>query len=157
MVYNLFSLFEIIALSIFFYKTYKQQFAKIIVIVMAVVSAILWILLYFKLGSSIYYNNFVTFENVLLLCYILYFYFERIVSTSSQMIYTDPKFWIITAYLVFTSGTFFLFLYYPTLTPEERQQFYLLNYVFAIVKTILLTVAMFMKNKPEQRKRFHLT
>jgi hypothetical protein len=153
--YNSFLLFETLLLSTFFYQVFRKKPAKIVVVVMACFCVAAWIFIYKKVGHTAYYNNFTTLENSLLLCYVLYYYFERILISNSEMIYSDPKFWIITGYLVFTSGTFFLLLYYPTLTIEERSKFYILNYVFAIIKTVLLTVAMFMKNKPEPPKNFN--
>jgi hypothetical protein len=156
-IYNIFILFETLALFTFLLQLVVNRIAKVAVAAVAVLFFVFWIALWIKIGHNRYYNNFLTFQNFFLILFILYYYFERLTSPNAQIIYTQPSFWVVTSYLIFTSGTFFLILYYPSLNVAEREQVYLLNYIFAIIKTILLTVAMFMKNNPEPRKKFQLT
>jgi hypothetical protein len=64
---------------------------------------------------------------------------------------------VVATYLIYTAGTFFLFLYYNNLNLEEKAEYMALNSIFVIVKTVLLCVAMTMKSKDNEPKKFELT
>lgn len=63
------------------------------------------------------------------------------------MIYTSINFWIIIAFLIYLSGTFFLNIYVDSMISSKafEKQYVLINSSFLILKNILLSVAMLMK------------
>ncbi|HSU51602.1 MAG TPA: hypothetical protein VLJ41_13450 [Segetibacter sp.] len=76
-----------------------------------------------------------------------YFYYEKIFLLNEPLIYDNTTFWVVSAFFLNAAGTFFLLLYISTLPSKEDQEgYYNLNYVFTILRTILLSIAMLMKN-----------
>jgi hypothetical protein len=98
-----------------------------------------------------------TVENISFLALALYYYYEQVIKASSPLVYQEPRFWVVTAYLIFIAGTFFLFLYIPSLHRGEELKYYVLNYVFLIIRTVFLSIAMFMKHNNLPKQKFTLT
>lgn len=70
---------------------------------------------------------------------------------NSVFIYAEAIFWVVTAYFIYFSGTFFLYLYIPTLTQNDQKTYYdILNSIFTIVRTALLSIAIFIKRPVEK-------
>ena len=107
---------------------------------------VFWIYEFIKGGQEKFLYSCVTFENIFILVFAIYYYYEKIFLLNKSFIYTNAKFWIVSAYFINTAGTFFLLLYIPALTAKGQLKFYALNYMFMIIRTILLCIAMFMKN-----------
>ncbi|WP_026260111.1 hypothetical protein [Segetibacter koreensis] len=80
-----------------------------------------------------------------ILALIIYYYYEQIIIINSAFIYAEATFWIVTAYFIYIAGTFFLYLYMPSLNNAEQEQYYVLNYIFTIIRTLLICVALFVK------------
>jgi hypothetical protein len=105
-----------------------------------------WLLRFLKVGQIKFLDDVVIFEYISILLLALYYYFEQIIEVNSGILYFEQRFWIVSAYLVYVAGTFFLLLYLPSSSHEDSQTYYLINYPFVIIRTLLLTVAMFMEN-----------
>lgn len=77
----------------------------------------------------------------------IYYFFDQLKQPNTLLIYSSISFWIIIAFLIYLSGTFFLFLYADDTRVDKafRMQYYLINSSFYIFKNILLGVAMLMK------------
>lgn len=88
-------------------------------------------------------------ENILIIILCLYYFYEKLQETNSLLIYSTLNFWVIIALLIYSSGTFFLYLYAEsTLKDKEFQDIYItINSSFVLLKNILLSIAML--KKPE--------
>lgn len=148
--YNLFILIESLLLYYFFSLIIDSPFVKKILLILGFTFSIIWIFFYVKFQNTAYYNACLNIENISILALCNYYYYEKIIKKNSHYIYTEPRFWIVTAYLIYIAGTFFLVLYIPSLNTEDQEKFYVLNYLFTIIRTILLSVAMFMQPSDQQ-------
>lgn len=90
-------------------------------------------------------NIFQTLENILILLTVIYFYYEQIIKVNLLNIFSQSQFWVVTAYFLYFAGTFFLILYIPSLNQKEQEQYYVMNYLFTIVRTLILCIAMLIK------------
>jgi len=86
----------------------------------------------------------------------IYFYYEEIFLLNKPFIYLNPNFWIVSAYFLNASGTFFLLLYIPDLNATGQLKYYALNYMFLIIRSILLSIAMCMPDKDKQKEQFKI-
>jgi hypothetical protein len=86
-------------------------------------------------------------ETVLIIAMCIYYFFDQLKQTNSLMIYSTINFWIIISFLVYLSGTFFLYIYADSMikNPSFKKQYFLINSSFYILKNILLSIAMLMK------------
>lgn len=154
--YNLFVLLETISLLVFYHSILKGKFIRVFIYIASAIFIILWSYMFATRGDTKFLDSAVTIEYVLILIASIYFYFQ-IIKKPETPIFTSPHFWIISAYMLYIAGTFFLFLFLDTLPPKEQEKYYIVNFVFLLVKTILLSIAMFMKPPAQERKKFQLT
>lgn len=94
--------------------------------------------------------------SIILLC--IYYLISQLKGTNTLFIYSTSNFWIIITFLIYLSGTFFLYIMAENMTIDRsfRIQYVVINSVFNIIKNILLSVAMLMKETPSniQSKNF---
>ena len=155
--YNWFVLIETLLLYYFFNKTLLLTFTKRIVYFFSFCFPIIWFAYYRKLGTIGYVDTAVTYENISIIILTIFYFYEQINKAQSSVVYNQPSFWIVAAYLIYSAGTFFLFIYIDSLHRNDQQKYYVLNYLLLIFKFILLSIAMLMKNEPPARKNFQLT
>lgn len=76
---------------------------------------------------------------------IIYFFYEKLKFISNTPIYSTMYFWISTAFLIYFSGNFFLFLYSKTAVKNnDFKELYNMIYItFVIIKNITLSVGIF--------------
>lgn len=150
--FNVYLALETSFLIIFFFKILISPFVKKVLMFLFAIFLVFWIYEFIKNGKNEFLYNCVIFENISILGLALYYYYEQIIKVNSAFIYVQTRFWVVAAYLVYIAGTFFLLLYIPSLNSKEQVKYYVLNYVFVIIRTMLLSVAMFMKNNTEKQK-----
>lgn len=149
--FNIYLLFETVCLSIFYYQVVAESIVKKAIALIISVFVVFWLYSFIRSGFDQFLYSCAAFENIFILVFALYYYYEQIIKINSAFIYMQPRFWIVSAYLVYIAGTFFLLLYIPSLNSKEQVKYYILNYVFVIIRTILLCIAMFMKDKSENQ------
>lgn len=74
---------------------------------------------------------------------ILLFFYEKMKYSTKYAIYLSPAFWIAVAFLIFSTGNFFLFLFSKMLlqNPEYKKLYNDIYGTFTILKNILLCAA----------------
>jgi hypothetical protein len=149
---NLFTLIETQFVVYFFYKILHSPVAKKITIISALLFIVFWAVLYVKEGQDHHLESIFAIEAIGIISLSTYYFYEQLKVPDTPFVYMQPRFWVVTAYLIYTSGTFFLFLYLDSLELDLQKKYYLLNSVFLILKTILLSIGMFMTKKTEKKK-----
>jgi hypothetical protein len=97
-------------------------------------------------------------ETILLLIYILYFFYQFSKDLGTSYIYNHYAFWIAVGILIYLGGSFFFFILFDYLNPEEVQTFGDMTYVAEIIKNILFATGIYIyskypfKNKPEKKE-----
>jgi len=151
-IYNLLILIEGVFLGIFFYQILSAKLIKRLLLVIGFGFISYWLYNFFTIGTSKYIESGVTIENICILAFAIYYYYEQIIKLNTTFIYSQPRFWVVSAYLIYIAGTFFLLLYLPSFSSKDQEKYYVLNYVFVIIRTILLSFAMVMKtDKPPSK------
>lgn len=154
--YNVFNLIESACLLLFFYVLPPLKKAKIYILVSFIVFVLFWLFMFISKGRNKFLDSAVNFEYVFVLVFSLFFLFQ-LLKKPEEPIFSNSHFWIVSAYMLYVAGTFFLYLFIYSLTPEEQNEYYVVNFIFIIIKTILLSIAMFVKPKAQERKKFQLT
>lgn len=155
--YNLFVLLEGVFLGIFFYQVLYNKLIKRLLLVIGFGFISYWLYKFFNIGKGYYLNSCLIIEYISILALTVYYYYEQVIKINTTFIFSQPRFWIVTAYLIYIGGTFFLSLYLPTFNHEDQEKYYVLNYIFVMLRTILLCVAMLMKPEQSATKNNRLT
>ena len=143
--YNSLLLIETFCLILFFYSVVFNPIIKKTLLYLNLFYFAYWTYDFVKYGTKDYMNTFQTVENILILLIVIYYYYEQILKVNVQDIFSQPQFWVVTAYFIYFAGTFFLILYIPSLNSKEQGQYYVMNYLFTIIRTLLLCIAMLMR------------
>ena len=148
--FNIFLLVETMCLYSFLWLAIERSLPRKFITLLGLIFSAIWLYYVFTKGFTTYFENCINLENISVLAFIIYYYYEKVIALNVSNLYAYSRFWIATAYFIFIAGTFFLILYIPTLTEEEKKNFYLLNYLFIIIRTTLLCVAMIKKPGSEK-------
>jgi len=136
-------LLETLFLYYFFSKILPSPVVKKLLVWVASAFISIWLFYFLLTSKSQYLNVCNSIENVSILTLAIIYYYEQIVKKNSLLISEKPAFWIVSAYFINCAGTFFLYLYMATLSPDEQEKYYtVINSVFTIVRTILLCVGL---------------
>lgn len=155
--YNLFVLVETLFLYYFFFSILILRLSKLTVYLFTACFMVVWTLFFRKFSNSNYVDAAVTFENITIIILSIIYFYEQINNPEPSVIYNQPRFWVVAAYLIYSAGTFFLFIYVDALRDADKEKSYEWNDAVSILKYLLITIAMFMKTDPPARKHFQLT
>ena len=91
-------------------------------------------------------------EHILLLIFIIYYFFEIIQHVTLEPLYQRAIFWISVAFIINSSGNFFLFLYSKNSygDPSFNTQYTLIYSTVTILKNVLLCVSVPIKEQPQK-------
>jgi hypothetical protein len=98
-------------------------------------------------------------ENITILVFSTFYYYEQIIKKNTLSIESKTSFWLVSAYFIYSAGIFFLYIFLATLSKSDQEKYYTLNYVFTILRTILLSIGLIMhsdislaNNKKKQKE-----
>jgi hypothetical protein len=94
-------------------------------------------------------------ENILIILLCIYYLAVHLKGNYNLSIYSTFDFWVIIAFLIYLSGTFFLYIMAQNMLNDRKFliQYNIINAVFNILKDILLAIAMLMKPTDETKGR----
>lgn len=154
---NIFTIFETLLIVYFFFTIYAGNYAKKIALVLGGLFLSFWLFQQVKNGLNVFDETSLALEQILIILLSIYYLFEQLRNPESLFVYTNPRFWVVIAYFLYMSATFFLFLFLMSFSNEEKSKYLILNSLFIIIKIIFLSVAMFMRTKQPKTKKFHLS
>ena len=147
-VFFTFTLIEYSFFCYFFYLIISKSTAKKIV-------PFVWLsFVLFALIDFIYINQMKSWdsfasgiESIIIILLCIYYLFSQIKGSNNLLIYSTFSFWVIITFLIYFSGTFFLYLMADSMRENVsfQKQYFVINSSFNILKNILLCVAMTMK------------
>lgn len=80
-------------------------------------------------------------ESILIVAYSIFYLFDQMNKPQVIFIYQEPNFWFVVAFIIYFSGTLFLFIQAKNLTMEVRDNFWKINLFSNIIKNILFAIA----------------
>jgi hypothetical protein len=137
--------------SYYFIKVIKNEFYKKVIKILSATFFLFWIIfsiLAFKLTFDSILNS---AESITILIFCILYYFEQIRSPQTYFIYTQQSFWVTGAFFIFTSGTFFIFLFRQSSIQVDgfRDQFAYIHALLFLLRNILFSIIMFIN--PEKK------
>ena len=151
-IYDVFTTLELACFLLFIKQIIKNKLVKYLPLLFILFS-IFNIVDYFLLRNDATFNSIASgVESILIIIFCLYYFYEQLREANTLLIYTTHHFWIIIGFLIFFSGTFFLYLYSENFLKVKvfRDQYVIINSVFYLLKNILFSIAMLMKPQPPE-------
>ena len=86
-------------------------------------------------------------ECIIVLFLSISYLFSQLRSSNNLFIYSTFNFWVVITFLIYFSGTFFLYILAESMAKNVafQKQYFIINISFNILKNILLSIAMTMK------------
>lgn len=155
--YLAFALFTILEFSffcIFFYYAISTKIKKAIPIIWGAFLLFSIIDFFFVDEMDAYGSFAVGVEYIFIILMCIYYLVVQIKGVNNLSVYSTSNFWIIITFLIYTSGTFFLYIMAEKMLQNKafRVQYIIINSVFNILKNLLLSIAMLMKSTPENNQ-----
>ncbi len=120
---NIYTISESIILIYFFWQIFQTKISKKIVSISVFVILSTWISQNIFLGKFNQLDNLsIGIESIILIILSLYYYFQVVRTSDDLMIYSRPNFWLVTAFLIYASGTFFLYISWNSLQKESKKE-----------------------------------
>ena len=148
---TLFTIFTIVEYSFFCYFYYlilpTTRSRKFVSVVWSGFILFAFIDYFFLSESDSFDSVAIGIESIIILLLCIYYLYLQIKGSNNLKIYSTFNFWIIITFLIYFSGTFFLYIMTENMTHNIsfQIQYLVINSCFSILKNILLSVAMFMK------------
>lgn len=105
---------------------------------------------YFYINENQTFDSFASgIESIIIILLCVYYLFSQVRGSNDLLIYSTFNFWIVVTFLIYFSGTFFLYImtYSMRENVSFQKQYFVINASFNILKNVLLSVAMCMKTK----------
>ena len=147
-IYDIFAVVEFCLFSWFFYLIIFNAKIKRLILPVVILFCIFSISLYIFLPESTSFSSIIAgVESVLIIAMCIYYFFDQLKESNTLLIYSSINFWIIISFLIYLSGTFFLYIYSDSMLNNKAflKEYIIINSSFIILKGILLAIAMLMK------------
>jgi hypothetical protein len=145
----LFTPIEFIFLSTFFYQIIHQNVVRKFIIASGIAFIVFWSVFISTIGYKGFDSIPTGIEFILLLSYALIYYYQQLKEPKLLFIHSDPRFWFVSTIFIFTSGTFFIFIYAETWLKNEEfiNQYFLINISLLLFRNVLFGYTMLLKEK----------
>jgi hypothetical protein len=79
-------------------------------------------------------------ETILILIFSFYYLYEQMSDLSNEFIYNKFAFWIITGFLIYLAGSFFIYVFAAQVDKEILQEYWFLTNAFYSLKNIIFAL-----------------
>jgi hypothetical protein len=160
--YCLFTFFEYCFFTCFLYLNISNRKFKNL---MLISSGLFITFLIFYYYSQVIFTNVdsvpIGIETILILIFSFYYLYEQMNDAANQFVYNKYPFWIISGFMVYLAGGFFIYVFANQVDRTTLDEFWFLTPVLYFIKNILFTVGIFIfikqpKNPSTQKLRPYL-
>jgi hypothetical protein len=82
-------------------------------------------------------------ETILIILYSFWFLYEQMNNTNNLFIYNKYEFWIITGFLIYLAGSFFIYIFANAMNDNFLIKYWFLTNVFYIIKNLFFGIAIY--------------
>lgn len=95
-------------------------------------------------------------ESILIFLFSFYFLYEQMNNPENLFIYNDYRFWMVLAFIIYLSGSFFIYLFAEQIPKSQILQYWMFTDVFYAIKNIFFSIGIlnYALRKPVKK---HLT
>jgi hypothetical protein len=137
----LFTLLDYSFVFLILYSLLNSGIIKVILILVSILF-VLYIALLFLRSNPQSYAAVSPVESILVLVFCIIFLFEQLNKPEELLVYSMPGFWIILAFLVYSSGTLFLYIF-RVIDFNAAKKWWIINNVCNIITNCLIALSFF--------------
>lgn len=147
----IYPVFETIFISTFFYNLLQSKYKAWVVFAGAGSLIAIFLITFISPLQTLPFLP-LALEEIFFLLVIMFSFYEKIKNITQTPIYTIPNFWVSLGFLIYFSGTFFLYLVSISVTATSADYWKQYNFVvtcFVILKNILFIIAIYTNKQNE--------
>jgi hypothetical protein len=155
--FNLLSVFTLVEYSIFSYVLYSVIINRVFRAVILISSAVFFVfcIYYFLTVKNNTFDSLpASIESILIVAYSIFYLFDQMNKPQVIFIYQEPHFWFVVAFIIYFSGTLFLFIQASNLTQQVRDNFWKISLFSLVIKNILFAIAFSTKKSKNLEQTF---
>lgn len=123
------------------YSIIDNKIFRTIILGSSIAFTIFAIFYYFTAKNSTFDSLPASLESILIVAFSIFYLFDQMNKPQVIFIYQEPNFWFVVGFIIYFSGTLFLFIQASNLTKEVRDNFWKINLFSNIIKNILFAIA----------------
>ncbi len=150
-IFAFFTVAEFTFFCLFLYYVLTSRKAKKIILPIWVIFLILAFVDFFFINKMNSFDSLtVGVESILIILMCIFYLAVQIKGSNNLFVYSTSNFWVIISFLIYISGTFFLYVMAENMIQNRAFliEYNIINSIFIILKNILLSIAMLMKSTP---------
>lgn len=86
-------------------------------------------------------------ETIIILSHIFYYLYEQMVAPSQILIYNRYHFWIVCAFMIYLSGSFFIYIFANQVDQNTLNIYWMFTNVFTILKNVFFSISILVFRK----------
>jgi hypothetical protein len=138
--FSIVTFFEYALFCFFLSNIIKSSLYKKIIL-FSIPAFALFQLIYLNYSADWHFDSIPTgIETILILIFSIYYLFEEVNNPSSPFIYNNYRFWIIAGFMIYLSGSFFIFLLINYISDSQIPFYWLFIDIFLMLKNIFFTI-----------------
>ena len=121
MIFNMLSVFTLVEYSVFSYVLYSviiNRMFRGVIIISSALFFVFSIYYYLTVKNNTFDSLPASIESILIVAYSIFYLFDQMNKPQVIFIYQEPHFWFVVAFILYFSGTLFLFIQASNLTKE---------------------------------------
>ena len=147
LIYSIFTATEYGFFASQFFVLIAHRLSRKLIIISSVFFFLFWTIFRLYVKYDVLDSVPIGIETILILSFAFRFLFEQMDEVSSGFIYNRYSFWITSGIMIYLSGSFFCYLYANQVSDQVRNVFWMFQNIFAIIKTVCFTIAVFIATK----------
>jgi hypothetical protein len=145
--YSLFVLVEYLLFAFFLWNNLQNNKSKVILLFLSICFSVFIIISTISFKIRRLDSISIGIESIIILTFCIYLLFEMLNSVRDMFIYYDFRFWIIIGIVLYLAGSFFLYIFDETLSPNQRNHIWFLTWVFYIIKALFFSLSIIVSLK----------
>ena len=146
---SLFTIVEYSLFSFFIYLSISRKIFKILIMIASLGFLVFAIRDFFTHKENPIFDSLpASIESILILIYCIFYFFDQLNKPTITFLYQTPTFWLVLGLMVYTAGTFFLFLQAADAPREVINRFWTINLICNILKNIFLSIGFVVQKAP---------
>jgi hypothetical protein len=151
-IYAFFTLFEFSAFSFFIYLNISNRGFKRLMSIFAALFFIFVAIYYFFAQLNQVDSIPIGIESILILIFSSYFLYEQVNDPKNFFIYNDYRFWVVLGFMIYLSGSFFIYLLANQLSRKELEQYWMFTDIFYTLKNVFFSIGILVYSlRPTQK------
>ncbi len=139
-IFSTYTLLEFLVFTFFLWLNTENKYFRLLLMITSCLFS-LFISIYFLSVEFDFIDSIpIGVETILVIGFSVYFLYEQ-VNKSSDLLYNTPEFWVISGFLIYLAGSFFIYIYANHVPVSELKKFWFVTFIFGILKNIFISVA----------------